>query len=191
MAVLIPHRDSRNFLRAWSAQLFAIGLRGAWSFPWAAPLGVISRFLTKNELNELAHGLRKESLVDGRDGKMTTGEPAALPFPAPDTAGQSEGTYADLAFFGPALDIRLPDPLFTGSAAAALVHAFPRPVLASATIHNVPPNLPPPPTISFRAAAAANMIYRPLPVGDSPYSFEWQIGELHWLPPVKNKKRSA
>jgi hypothetical protein len=180
--VLIPHRDSRRLLRLWSGELFAAGLHGAWSFPWAAPLGIISRFLTRDELNDLAHGLREESLVDGRDGKMAAGETAALPFPE---------LAADLAFFGPALDLRLPEPLFAGSAATALVHAFPYPVLASAIIHDVPsellPGLPPPPAISFRAAAVANMLFRPIPGGAVP-SFEWQIGELRWLPSVKNKK---
>ncbi|GHV02783.1 hypothetical protein FACS189485_04270 [Spirochaetia bacterium] len=196
LAVLIPHRDSRNLLRAWSARLFAAGLCGAWSFPWAAPLGIISRFLTQDELNDLAHALRDEGLADGGDGKMRTGAAAVLPFPADgisaagaDIAGQSEGAHA--AFFGPTLDLRLPEPLFAGSAAGALIRGFSRPVLASALVCRIPPDLPPPPAISFRAAAAANMIYRALPVGSGAYSFEWQIGELHWLPSVKVKKRGG
>jgi hypothetical protein len=169
-------------------------------------LGIISRLLTKDELNDLAHALREQSLADGRDGKMQTGAATALPFPklaAENSAGTSavgSSTYANLSFLGPALDIRFPEPLLTGSAAAALVYAFPFPVLASAIVRDVPqglpPYLPPPPAISFRAAAVANMIYRPLPAdggansidGES-YSFEWQIGELCWLPSVKNKKR--
>jgi hypothetical protein len=116
---------------------------------------------------------------------MTMGEVTALPFP------KLADAYADLAFFGPALDIRLPEPLFAGSAAEALVQAFPCAVLASAIVRNapsgLPSNLPPPPEIPFRAAAVANMIYRPIPGGAVP-SFEWQIGELHWLPAVRNKK---
>ncbi|GHU69267.1 hypothetical protein FACS189450_01810 [Spirochaetia bacterium] len=147
-------------------------------------MGIISRFLTKDELNDLAHALREESLADGRDGKMIAGEAGVQPVPS----------LRGLSFFGPALASRLPEPLFTGSAAGALVCGFPRPVLASAVVCDVPPgsglpsNLPPPPAISFRAAAAANMLYRALPVGDD-YSFEWQIRELHWLPSVKDKKR--
>ena len=136
---------------------------------------------------------------------MTAGETAVLPFPAPgisaasaDIAGRSEGAQADLAFFGPALDLRLPEPLIAGSAAGALIRGFSRPVLASALVSGLPPNLPLPPAISFRAAATANMIYRALPCGDGANgidggscSFEWQIGELHWLPSVKSKKRGV
>ncbi|GHV14560.1 hypothetical protein FACS189491_11020 [Spirochaetia bacterium] len=185
LAVLIPHRDSRRLLQQWSVELFAAGLQGAWSFPWAAPLCIISRFLTKDELNDLAHALREASLAGGQDGKITARDAAALPFPAVKAAD----ACTDLSLYGPALDLKLPEPLFAGSAAAALVHAFPSPVLASAIIDDVPllSSPPPPPVISFRAAAAANMIYRPRPCGGS-YSFEWQIGELHWLPSVRKKR---
>jgi hypothetical protein len=137
---------------------------------------------------------------------MQTGAATALPstkLAAENSAGTSvtsSDAYANLSLLGPVLDIRCPEPLLTGSAAAALVHAFPFPVLASAIVRDVPqgfpPCLPPPPAISFRAAAVANMIYRPLPadggansIDSGSYSFEWQIGELHWLPSVKNKKR--
>jgi hypothetical protein len=113
---------------------------------------------------------------------MITEEVTVLPFP------ELADAYADLAFFGPTLDIRLPEPLLAGS--AALVHAFPHPVLASAIVRNAPSGLPQPPEIPFRAAAVANMIYRPIPGGAVP-SFEWQIGELHWLPAVRNKKGGA
>ena len=34
----------------------------------------------------------------------------------------------------------------------------------------------------FRAAAVANMEYRPIAAGG--YSYAWRIGELHWLPKV-------
>ncbi|GHV89935.1 hypothetical protein AGMMS50268_04380 [Spirochaetia bacterium] len=191
MAALIPHRDSRKLLRLWSGKLFAAGLSGAWSFPWAVPLGLISRPLSGKELNALAHALRESTLAAGRNGKMQAGAAAALPFPelAAGTSAEIAGAHAGLSLFGPALDLRLSEPLFAGSAAAALVRAFPYPVLASAIINDVPPDLPPPPAISFRAAAVANMIYRPLAIGDGSYSFEWQIGELHWLPAIKNKKK--
>jgi hypothetical protein len=208
MAALIPHRDSRRLLQAWSGKLFAAGLSGAWSFPWAAPLGIISRFLTGEELTGLAHKLRGISLAEDKGGKIKTGPPVDIPFP--DLAG----VYADLSLFGPALDLRLPQPLFTGSAATALVHAFSYaeenlglqpwqnvPVLASAIVKRTsasgegprdnlpsPPNLPPPPAISFRAAAVANMIFRPITGGAVP-SFEWQIGELHWLPAIARKQK--
>jgi hypothetical protein len=43
LLVLVPHRDARLPLRAWSASLFAAGLPGAWSFPWVAPLARLKR----------------------------------------------------------------------------------------------------------------------------------------------------
>jgi hypothetical protein len=194
LAALIPHRDSRKILRDWSGRLFAAGLHGAWSFPWAVPLALISRFLGDDELSGLAHALREQSLSGGGDGKLQAGAAAALPFPG----------LPELFLFGPALDIRLPEPLLQGSAAAALIHVFPHPVLVSALIQAgaaadctadpaavIPQSIPPAPPVSFRAAAVANMVYRPLPVGDGAYSFEWEIGELHWLPAIKNKKTGA
>jgi hypothetical protein len=35
---------------------------------------------------------------------------------------------------------------------------------------------------SFRAAALANFLIRPLTYGAKDFSFEWEIGKLAWLP---------
>ena len=60
LLVLVPHRDARLPLRAWSSSLFTAGLQGAWSFPWAAPLARLKRSLTDDELKLLARALRQE-----------------------------------------------------------------------------------------------------------------------------------
>jgi hypothetical protein len=43
--------------------------------------------------------------------------------------------------------------------------------------------------LKFRAAAVANMLYRPLAAGEPGYSFSWKIGKLHWLPPCRGNSR--
>jgi hypothetical protein len=59
---------------------------------------------------------------------------------------------------------------------------------------------PPAPALSFRAAAVANMILRPLPGEDGdenaeiPFggsSFEWKIGERVWLPAYKKPEKAG
>jgi hypothetical protein len=42
--------------------------------------------------------------------------------------------------------------------------------------------LPPPPETAFRAAALANMSYRRRYSGEGASFFEWNIGEVRWLP---------
>jgi len=58
-------------------------------------------------------------------------------------------------------------------------------VLGAAILRGPPPEgLPPPPEVSFRAAALAEMILRPIrrPGESGGLSFEWEIGEPRWLP---------
>lgn len=188
LLILIPHRDARLPLRSYSASLFAAGFCGAWSFPWAAPLAILSRPFSAVELKHCAHALRKQSLAGGGDGKIKTGPDARAAFP--------ESVLANATVFGPALDIALPDAAFTPEAAAKIMYRFSPLVLGAALTRSSETAAPEAPAISFRAAALANMVYRPLSaaadgaLGDSPeggYSFEWKIAELRWLPPVRKK----
>lgn len=175
-AVLVPHRDSRNILRKRSAELFADGFLGAWSFPQVSPLALLTAPLTGAELGELARNLRELSLAEGRDGTLHPGAEAILPL---------AGLTAGAALYGPQLDIRLGPKDFAG-AGDKLKELFPVPLLGCAVLGpEDPPQGPLSPqsrTGSFRAAAVANMRYRPLPSGDPDYSFSWTIGTLHWLP---------
>jgi hypothetical protein len=43
-------------------------------------------------------------------------------------------------------------------------------------------------SVSFRAAAAANMCFRPL---DGEFSFEWKLGRLFWLPRKDTAEKSG
>jgi hypothetical protein len=180
LLVLVPHRDARLPLRAWSAALFAAGVAGAWSFPWAAPVAVLSRPLSAEELRDRARALRDFSLAETGGGKIKTGPAARAAFPGSVLGGA--------AIFGPVLDI--PAGLFSAEASEKIIRPVSPPVLGAALVWDSgAAEYPAPPALSFRAAALANMIYRPL--GSGGVSFEWKIGKPHWLPPVKNSGRRA
>jgi hypothetical protein len=176
MLVLVPHRDFRLPLRAWSASLFSAGLPGAWSFPWVSPLALLRRPCSGGELKLLAKALRQEVLRNG--GAFLCGPPASVPIPS--------GLFdAEPAFlYGPALNIDLSAGIFE-PADKAVIRPFSIPVIGAALHYgSLPAALPSPPEISFRAAALANMSYSPLPGSAKRecYSFEWSIGMSHWLP---------
>jgi len=183
LLVLVPHRDARLLLRTWSASLFKAGFPGAYSFPWVAPLAALSRPLSAEELKHCALVLRKQSLgVNG--GKISAGDISSLSFPG-NTFGDGFGENVVLS--GPGIDLALCPSVLSATVTAKIASFF-SPVLIGACLGNsaVPGEgaFPPPPEISFRAAALANMIYRPLhEYGD--FSFEWKIGKLHWLPKAK------
>jgi hypothetical protein len=185
LLVLIPHRDSRLLLRAWSSALFGAGCEGAWSFPWAAPLAALARFFTGEELRRCARALREQTVSRGGDGKIKTGPACRAAFPAHSLADGEGGA----AVFGPVLDLEIPDCAFTPNAAAKIIYRFSPTVLGAALTGPFQKGAARPEiqAFSFRAAALANMLYRPLPSsgGDS---FEWRIGKLCWLPPLSGKK---
>jgi hypothetical protein len=191
LLALIPHRDIRKQLRGWSEKLFAAGFAGAWSFPWVAPLAVLSRPFTADELREAALALREAANREpaspgsraagaGRsgDGAIGLSGPQTSPFPGKNT--ELYGLGLDLGFSPPG-----------EKSASKILHPFSPLVLGAALVKPAPrpPSPPaPPPLFSFRAAALANMVFRPLGAGEKDYSFEWKIGRLQWLPPVKKKK---
>jgi hypothetical protein len=180
LAVLVPHRDSRKILRAYSGELFAGGFTGAWSFPWVAPLALLSRPLDGAELTALARALRERSLQADRGGKFRAETPSRLAL---------RELYPDFpalpSLWGPGISLGFRAEDFGPSGSAALNRVFHRPVLACALLGPEDPPLPPP-VFSFGAAAVANMVYRPLSPGG--FSFAWEIGELHWLPAVRRKR---
>jgi hypothetical protein len=191
MAVLVPHGESRAKARAISASLFMSGVAGAWAFPWVIPLALLDRPLSPDELKALAIRLRERT---GTDGKICTGEWAALPFPAGSPAFlQGLSVYGPVCRgwspvcrgWSPSADVPLAFSL--SSSPSALV--FPRAVLGCALIQDgaTEGTLPFPqaPGISFRAAAAANMFFRPLDTG---LSFAWKTGKLFWLPAVRKRR---
>ena len=193
LLVLVPHRDARLPLRTWSASLFAAGLHGAWSFPWAAPLAVLGRHLSAEELKRLARALREHIAQNG--GKFLCGRPDFSNISRKGGKAQSflRTSEQGLSVFGPSLQIDLPDNFFAGIDDAALSRISPL-VIGCGLIGNE--------GISneelvmrssnysfltshcsfFSAAALANMSFRALRDGHNDYSYEWKIGALYWLP---------
>ncbi|MDR2136464.1 MAG: hypothetical protein LBO76_07600 [Treponema sp.] len=167
LAVLVPHRDSRKILREWSAELFASGLWGAWSFPQVSPLAWLSSPLAGAELKDLARRLRELTLAGGRDGTLRLGADAVLPLPG-----------LPVSLYGPRLDIALGPGDLPGE---KIREIFPAPLVGCAALGPDDPREILPPRRrggDFRAAAVANMAYRPIGAG----SYAWRIGEPRWLP---------
>jgi hypothetical protein len=171
-AALIPHRNAISVLEKFRQQLFAAGLDGAFSFPAAAPLALLSRPLTETELKTAAVELRK--LLG--DKKMVI---SALP----ETSFFSGG----MSFFGPRLN--LPFPALPES---AVISRWEKPVLAPAVLGSGGAEfvrvlagqgrLPAPPELSFRAAALSNLSVYPAGNGEADYSYAWAPDRLYWLP---------
>ena len=168
LLALVPHRDARRVLRAWSASLFSAGLCGAWSFPWVMPIAALKRPLSGEELKSHARKLRLETDLSG--GKFTTGP-------------LSVAALSDNCVFGPTVNVVLSDSFFDFE--DAVIRRVSPLVIGSALCQAAAPPDVNPPYLSFRAAALANMRFRPLSSHNSAcidFSFEWEIGKLHWLP---------
>ena len=163
--VLVPHRDVRLVLQDYTMTVCRRAVRqAAYSFPWAAPLASLSRPLNIEELKHCARAVRETSLTN--DGKINAGETSTALFPV----------QGSPALFGPRLDIVLPPNIFDSGKITGL---FSPQIIGCCLLtgESKTENLPPPPKVFFRAAAVANMFWRPHPLG-----YKWKIGQLRWLP---------
>jgi len=170
LLALVPHRDVRISLRAWSASLFSAGLRGAWSFPWVMPIAALNRPLSGEELKSRALMMRRT--IDLSGGKCATG-PSTI-------AALSD----NVSVFGPTVNIVLSDSFFAFEDNAVERRVSPLIIGAALCQAGAAPDVNSP-HLSFRAAALANICFRPLSSHNGAYnefSFEWEIGKLHWLP---------
>ena len=172
--ILIPGRDTEKLLDENRAALFAKGFHGAYSFPPAAPLAEVSRPFSRDELKELAVNIR--NLTMAHDGKIISSE------------NSTNAGFGKLSFLGPRLD--LPEELFNKTAKGKIARTF-FPIVLCATLTDsagTDPQAEKYLTLSFRAAALANLTIRSLNGGTGealPYSFEWETGPLVWLPAYK------
>ncbi|MDR2143814.1 MAG: hypothetical protein LBP29_05545 [Treponema sp.] len=190
-AVLVPHRNAVFVIEKFRQQIFAAGLDGAFSFPAAAPLALLSRPLSGGELKTAAVELRK--LLGGGKFVLSALPENSLPKKSPlgesppelPAALRCTGSPERLSFFGPCLDMPFP-PL----PESAVLTRWEKPFLAPAVLGRggaecvrVPADkLPSPPELSFRAAALANLAIRPAGNGEAEYSYAWEMGRLYWLP---------
>jgi len=174
--ILIPGRDTENLLYEYRTALFTKGFHGAYSFPPSAPLAEISRPFSRDELKKLATNIRKLTMANS--GKITSAESCT-------NAG-----FGKLSFYGPRLD--LPDDLFNETAKGKTARTFFPIVLCASIIDSGSAGTEllaeKCPTLSFRAAAIANITIRSLNGRNGealPYSFEWETEPLVWLPSYK------
>jgi hypothetical protein len=188
--ILVPHRDTVKILGEYCRLLFKAGFLGAFSFPAAVPLALLSRPCTDGELKEIAHRLRQSTLVGGREGKIQAGPPDLVPFPHI-PGGR---VFSGFSFFGPGLDLPVPELSLPG-----LIYPFPALVLTAALAAGdcslLREYAPPLKAFFFRAAAVANIVIRPLDDGRGAsggdiYSLEWKIGRLSWLPRKKSLEKN-
>jgi len=179
---LIPGRDTEKLLDEYRTALFAKGFYGAYSFPPTAPLAEVSSPFSRDELKKLAVNIRM--LTMAHDGKISSAESC------------TNGGFGKLSFFGPRLDLPANhtefEKLLSETAKGKIAHTFFPIVLCASIIESgsawADSHAEKCPTLSFRAAALANITIRPLNGGTEealPFSFEWERGPLVWLPAYK------
>jgi hypothetical protein len=132
------------------------------------PIAELKRPLPGVELKSRALMLRRTIGLSG--GKFAAGPPALA-------------ALSDNFVFGPSVNIELSDNFFDFE--DVLIKCISPLVIGAALCQDG--SLPDvnPPCLSFRAAALANMCFRPLSShngASDDFSFEWEIGKLYWLP---------
>ena len=192
--ILIPHRDSLIQLVKYRERLFSLGFCGAWSFPLAAPLAMVSRPFSNGELKELARNIR--SLTKENDGKIHSGSTAIANCSGKTIINDDkEGNVymkkeiEHLSFFGPLLNLAVEEAIFPETAKSRVLSLF-QPLLCVSLVEQgkTQNNAGDAPALSFRAASLANLAIRPIR-GTEPlsteqpdYSFEWEMNPPVWLP---------
>jgi len=167
--VLVPHRDIRGELRKYGDLILKAGLTDVYSFPYIAPLAALSQALNAGELKQIAHSLRKTA----GSGKISAEGDAAIAFP---------GYEKDLSLIGPRLNIVIPKNVFEGGIKKINAIFSPLVIGCFLTKDNKKLSLEiPREKLAFRAAAVANMYWRPLRLNGE-ICYKWKIGKLCWLP---------
>jgi len=167
--VLVPHRDVRLLLRKYSDTLFKAGFDGAYQFPYLAPLAALSRPMNSDELKQFAL-----SIGQAAGGKINAAEGARTAFPD-----------SGAALFGLRLNI---DIAKNAPKNQKVINFFTPPVIGACLLSASDTSaLPPPPELSFRAAAVANMYWRPVKTDAAVIGYKWKIGNLRWLAAAKKK----
>jgi hypothetical protein len=163
-------------LEEYRRELFASGLAGAFSFPAAAPLALVSRPFSGEELKALAAGMRELSLKNGGDGKFRSAG-----------AGTAASPAGGFRFFGPLLEPWDPADLHS-LGGGKILYRFPALCLCAALLGPGDEPAAAAPDLSFSAAMTANLTIAPLDQGEEGYSFAWETGRPLWLPARKKPK---
>jgi hypothetical protein len=134
------------------------------------PIAALNRPLSGVELKSRSLMLRQT--IDLSGGKCTTG---------PSTIAVLSD---NVSTFGPAVNIGLSDSFFDIDDNAVIRRFSPLVIGCALCQSDANPDVNCP-GLSFRAAALANICFRPLLSHNGAYndfSFEWEIGKPHWLP---------
>jgi hypothetical protein len=173
--ILIPHREGINVLEEFRRGLFASGFAGAFSFPAAAPLALVSRPFSGEELRALAGEMRELSVKEGGEGKFRSAGAGSVSCPG-----------GGLNFFGPLLEPW--DESLPSLGGSKVLCRFPALCLCAALLGPGDAPAAAGPEFSFRAAMAANLAISPLVRGEREYSFAWKTGRPLWLPAYRKPK---
>jgi hypothetical protein len=180
--VLVPHRDIRIKLRKYSDLLIKKGFTGVYNFPIAAPLATLSQELQTKELKQITYSLREAA----GNSKIFAEEIDVTAFPSHEK---------DLTLIGPRLNISIPQNVLNSVTnktdaffSSIITGCFLVPELISDLREDNKKldifNETPFESLSFRAAAIANMYWRSLQINGEIY-YKWKIGKLCWLPRQK------
>ncbi|MDR0320181.1 MAG: hypothetical protein LBI28_01625 [Treponema sp.] len=171
--VLVPHRDIRLKLKEYSEKLLKAGLTGVYNFPWVAPLAELSHPLKIDELKNFSKSLR-ETAKD----KMSASSIARTQFLTDDNMTLL-GSRIDLSVTAAAF--KTAEPKIKNIILPTVIGSFLLPADLYKEREQLLSSLPPCEEISFRAAAVANMYWRPFQSGGKT-AYKWRIGRLCWLP---------
>jgi hypothetical protein len=173
LAALFPHEDAARPIRSYRSRLLAAGFLGSRSFPLCAPLAVLHRPLTREELALVADEVRASAKRSDERGRIVADAPTRFP-------SDALPAYLGLPLSVSALRCLSPDAVLSICATPALVLAL---LGDEGRIEAALPIAPAPvgPTV-FRAAYIANLVVFPAESGDPDFSFKWEIGEPRWLP---------
>jgi len=180
--VLVPHRDVRVELRKYSENMIKSGLKGVYEFPLVTPLVSLSKFLTNEELKRTACLLRAaigNNIIYTKKTNIVT-------FSETSRSGE-DGGLCPLALFGPQLDLEIPSGIFNGNLkvkrlfSPLTIGTFLIPDFSPDSGKNQKLDESLQDKLKFRAAAVANMYWRPVRI-DGKIGYKWKIGKLNWLP---------
>jgi hypothetical protein len=167
--VLVPHKDVRGELRKYGDLMLKTELTDVYSFPYVVPLAYISQALSTEELKQVAHSLRKTA----GSGKISAEGDGIISFP---------GYEKNLSLVGPSLNITIQQNVFKSGIKKIDTLFSPLLIGCFLTKNNKKLSLEIPlEKLAFRAAAVANMYWRPLQI-DGEICYKWKIGKLCWLP---------
>jgi len=173
--VLVPHRDARVELRRQSEELIKKGLTNIYPFPHAAVLAILSKPLNTNELKQIARAIREKT----GNNKFYTNETSSV---------KIKTDNKELNLFGPKLEFDASCAL--GMSADKIKTIISPPIIGSFIIpdgiEQKNQNILYYSSLSFRAAAAANMHWRPVKIKGE-VCYKWKIGKLSWLPNPSRK----